>query len=286
MPKANARHLPYLPACDYLARMARNGSPHAPEASSHLGSCTLLASDFHLGIPDHPMAGAVHAWLDYAADRTRHLILNGDLFDFWFEYRHAIPRKHTRILGHLAALVDSGMHVDFIGGNHDWWAGSYLAEEVGLHLHHDPIRISLHGKDAWIAHGDGIGRGDLGYKGLRWVLRSPLTQWGFRWLHPDLGARVASRISRTTPGPRQGQGSTPHPRVRALEAWAGSRLLEDPSLDYVVFGHTHVPQRIEVAPGRFYLNAGDWLHHGTWIEFEEGAPPQLLRWNGAPEPLT
>jgi UDP-2,3-diacylglucosamine hydrolase len=244
---------------------------------------TLVASDFHLGIPDHPMVRDVHAWLDYAADRTRHLIINGDLFDFWFEYRHAIPRKHTRILGHLAALVDSGTRIDFIGGNHDWWAGSFLSDEVGLHLHHHPVKMSLGGQEAWIGHGDGLGRGDLGYRALRRILRSRITQWGFRWLHPDLGARIAGRVSRTMPGARQSEGSPPHPRVRALETWARGKLEQDLDLDLVILGHTHVPQRIEVGPGRFYLNAGDWLHHGTWLEIEADSPPQLLRWAGGPE---
>lgn len=232
------------------------------------------------------MATQIHAWLDYAANRTRHLILNGDVFDFWFEYRHVIPRGHTRILGHLAALVDAGIRIDFVGGNHDWWAGSFLSEEVGLILHHDPVIMDLGGWRTLVAHGDGLGRGDLGYRCLRWTLRSPLTRTAFRWLHPDVGAWVAGRVSRTTPSPRVSTGPRVHPRVRALERWAGNALNADPALDCVVLGHTHVPQRIETAPGRFYLNAGDWLRHGTWVEFRSGHAPEILAWkDGSGDPL-
>jgi UDP-2,3-diacylglucosamine hydrolase len=240
----------------------------------------LVASDFHLGIPNHPMSAALHAWLDHAADRTQHLILNGDVFDFWFEYGHVIPRGHTRILGHLAALVDAGMRIDFVGGNHDWWAGSYLAEEVGLILHHHPFVMDLAGLRILIAHGDGLGQGDLGYRALRWTLRSPITRTAFRWLHPDIGGWAAGRVSRTTPTPRQGPGPPVHPRVAHLARWAEARMIDDPDLDGVILGHTHVPQRIEIARDRYYLNAGDWLHHATWVELSPGAPPELLAWNG------
>jgi UDP-2,3-diacylglucosamine hydrolase len=240
----------------------------------------LVASDFHLGIAHHPHVRAIHSWLDYAADRTRHLILNGDVFDFWFEYGHVIPRGHTRILGHLAALVDAGTRIDFFGGNHDWWGGSYLAGEVGLVLHPDPTVMDLAGLRVLVAHGDGLGQGDLGYRALRWTLRSPLTRAAFRWLHPDVGARIAGRVSRTSPAPRQAAGSPVHPRVEHLTRWAEQSLMEDPDLDGVILGHTHVPQRVELAPNRYYLNAGDWLHHTTWVELNPDEAPALLAWNG------
>jgi UDP-2,3-diacylglucosamine hydrolase len=245
----------------------------------------LVVSDIHLGVTPPEGVRAFHAWLDQEASATNHLVLNGDLFDFWFEYRSVIPRGHTRTLGRLAALVDAGVRIDFLGGNHDWWGGSFLRDEIGLHVHPDPLRLKLAGHETLLAHGDGLGQGDLGYRMLRTLLRGTLTQWAFRWLHPDLGARVAQRVSRT-----ELRSGPPEPRVlarsEALSRWARERLLEDEALDAVVLGHTHLPKREEVAEGRFHLNAGDWLTHRSWIRFTPDHPPELLRWNdGLPEPF-
>ncbi len=234
----------------------------------------LVVSDIHLGAIDLEQERRFRRWLEAAADRTRHLVINGDLFDFWFEYGSVIPRGYTRTLAILAAMVDSGLRVDFLGGNHDWWGGSYLEEEVGVHFHRDPVELDLAGHRTLVAHGDGLGRGDLGYRALRMVLRGGLTRWGFRWLHPDVGAKIARRVSRTE---TREAGPVPpsRERVAALERWARDQLLEDDDLDLVILGHTHHPQRKEISPGRFYINSGDWIHHCSWVEIHQGEPPRL-----------
>ncbi len=243
----------------------------------------LVASDQHLGAAPPERAAAFRSWLEQVPDRGRHLVLNGDLFDFWFEYGSAVPRGHTRVLGALAALVDAGVRIDFLGGNHDWWGGSFLRDEIGLHVHPDPVVLELGGRRALVAHGDGLGRGDLGYRVLRGILRSRFARWGFRWLHPDVGAGIARAVSRT-----EERSDASHPRIleRAseLERWARERLLADETLDAVLLGHTHRPARVTIAPGRHYLNSGDWLLHCTWVEFSPGEDPRLLAWNdGTPE---
>lgn len=255
-------------------------APHLMLAPMKNAAPVYLASDAHLGAGPPEMAAAFHDWLEFAAERAGLLFINGDLFDFWFEYRTVIPRGHTRTLGLLARIVDAGIPVHLMGGNHDWWGGRYLTEEVGVTFHRDPTRMRLAGHRCLVAHGDGLGRGDLSYRILRAVLRGRLTRWAFRWLHPDVGAAVARLVSRTElrfgePDPKAER------RSRALEGWARNLLEEDDGLDVVILGHTHIPKRVEVAPGRFYLNAGDWLHHGTYVVLEEGRPPILERWSGA-----
>jgi UDP-2,3-diacylglucosamine hydrolase len=177
--------------------------------------------------------------------------------------------------------VDSGIRVDFVGGNHDWWGGSYLEEEVGVQFHRQPVRLEVAGARALVAHGDGLGPGDRGYRVLSSVLRNRLTCWAFRWVHPDLGARVARFVSRTDRRPSVVEDGSPALALRApiLERWAREELLADPELDLVLLGHTHTPVKREVAPGRFYLNSGDWLHHRTFLELREGSAPQLLTWS-------
>jgi UDP-2,3-diacylglucosamine hydrolase len=255
-------------------------------------SPSYVASDIHLGSGHPERAEAFRSWLEAVAERTKHLVLNGDVFDFWFEYGSVIPRGHTRTLALLARMVDAGVRVDFVGGNHDWWGGSYLEGEIGVHFHRKPVRLQLAGRTALVAHGDGLGDGDRGYRILSSVIRNPLVCWAFRWLHPDVGAGIARAVSRTEDRGRTGpvggtteggRGGGLAARAPVLERWARDQLLADPELDLVLLGHTHVPTRREVAPGRFYLNSGDWLHHRSYVEVREGEPPRLLRWDGAPQ---
>ena len=239
----------------------------------------LVVSDVHLGGIPPDRAFRFRTWLEAAASRTHHLVINGDLFDFWFEYGSVIPRGYTRTLAILARMVDAGIRVDFVGGNHDWWGGSFLEDEIGVHFHRDPVQLRLAGYETLVAHGDGLGRGDLGYRVLRRILRGTFTRWAFRWLHPDVGAWVAGQVSRTQH--REGQPVPPSPeRIKALERWARDRLLEDDGLDLVLLGHTHHPQSREVGPGRYYLNSGDWIHHCTWIEIHPEGPPRLCSIDG------
>lgn len=237
-----------------------------------------LSSDVHLGAVPDTTEAAFLSWLQHCREAASRVILNGDLFDFWFEYKSAIPRGHTRVLGALAALVDSGIPVLLMGGNHDWWGGSYLRDEIGVEFHQEPATVDLQGRKTLIAHGDGLGGGDLGYRMLRLLLRGALTRFAFRWLHPDVGAWVARRVSHTSERPET-SGEKLDGRARFLEKWAGERLAEDPDLDLVILGHSHVPVVKEMGPGRYYLNAGDWVFHQSYAVLESDKPPVLLDWS-------
>jgi UDP-2,3-diacylglucosamine hydrolase len=238
-----------------------------------------VASDVHLTPRSVERGRPFLEWLGWAASNSSRIVLNGDIFDFWYEYGSVIPRGYTRLLGLLAEIVDGGVPVDFMGGNHDWWVDSYFEDELGVRVLREPTRLQLAGHETLLAHGDGLGSGDLGYHALKVVLRGRLTRWAFRRLHPDLGAWIARKVSKTdfrTSVPSEGHIG----RARSLESWAKERLAEDPSLGMVVLGHTHIPALVELFPGRWYVNTGDWIHRRSYLRIQEGEPPVLLEWPG------
>jgi len=239
----------------------------------------VIVSDIHLGAVPAATENAFRAFLGWVGDHASGLLINGDLFDFWFEYRTVIPRKHFRVLAALADLVDGGMPVTFLGGNHDAWTGNVLARDVGLEIASEPLERTIAGRRAMVVHGDAVGEGDLPYRMLRKVLRSRAAVWGFRRLHPDTGARIAGWAS-STEGRVSGERAMEAERSRAahIEAWARQEIERRPELELIVAGHAHHPTRVEVAPGRFYLNAGDWVHSFTYAELREGEPPTIERW--------
>jgi UDP-2,3-diacylglucosamine hydrolase len=236
-----------------------------------------VASDVHLTPRAVERGRPFLEWLGWAASNSSRIVLNGDIFDFWYEYGSVVPRGYTRLLGLLAEIVDSGVPVDFMGGNHDWWVDSYFTDELGVRVLKEPTRLQLAGHETLLAHGDGLGSGDLGYKALKIVLRGGLTRWAFRRLHPDLGAWIARRVSKT-----EFRDSVPSEghlgRARFLESWAKERLSEDASLELVVLGHTHIPARAEIFPGRWYVNTGDWIHGRSYLQIKGGEAPELLEW--------
>jgi UDP-2,3-diacylglucosamine hydrolase len=238
----------------------------------------LIVSDIHLGAVPASTERAFRDFLAYAKEHASGLLINGDLFDFWFEYRTVMQREHFRVVAQLADLVDSGVPIWFMGGNHDAWGGSFLRDQVGVHMLPDPTVTELGGRRTLVVHGDGVGKGDWGYRALRWLLRNRLTVFAFRQLHPDWGSRIARAVSTT----EEKTGREPkRARCRAefVQQWATERLAEDPSLQLVVAGHVHLPAVVEIEPGRFYVNSGDWLFHFTYVRLPaDGSAPKLLRW--------
>jgi UDP-2,3-diacylglucosamine hydrolase len=141
--------------------------------------------------------------------------------------------------------------------------------------------MQLGGQRALVAHGDGLGAGDLKYRALKAVIRSRAAIAAFRALHPMLGLRLAERVSSTDAKP--GEAAQLAGRAAFLEEWARARLAEDAGLGFVVCGHSHVPALVPVSEGRFYLNAGDWLRHFSYVRLEDGVPV-LARWGAQREP--
>lgn len=235
-----------------------------------------ITSDVHLGAVPQSTERAFLSFLEHVGAEASRLIIPGDLFDFWFEYGEVIPGEHFRTLAALSEIVDAGVPVLVTGGNHDAWGGSFLEEHVGVTFHAGHLRTELAGRPALLAHGDGLGKGDLKYRALKLLLRSRPAILGFRALHPELGLRLARRVSTTEAKSDNDAGKLG--RARFIESWARDTLAARPELAYVVCGHAHLPAVEEVEPGRYYLNAGDWLSHWTYITVDQAGRPELASW--------
>lgn len=236
------------------------------------GKSVFFASDLHLGAPNAVASAerekAFVAWMDSVKPRAAALYMVGDVFDFWFEYRHAIPKGFARIQGRLADWADSGIPVFLFTGNHDLWMRDYFTQEFGIQVIYEPVRHVWGGKHLVIGHGDGLGPGDTGYKLLKRLFTFKPFQTLYRWVHPDLGIGLASWLSR---GSRARTGHedyamtdvTPEP----IYLWALDAHRAHPA-DYWIFGHRHFPVVAEFPDGRgTYVNLGDWIKWRSWGEY-------------------
>jgi UDP-2,3-diacylglucosamine hydrolase len=236
----------------------------------------FITSDVHLGAVPESTERRFVRFLEHVGAEGSRLILPGDLFDFWFEYGDVIPGEHFRVLAALADLVEAGVPVTVTGGNHDAWGGRFLEEHVGVAFHAGHVRTEIAGRPALLAHGDGVGTGDLKYRALKKLLRNRVTIAAFRALHPELGLRLARRVSSTEAKADSDPGKLG--RAAFIEEWARQQLAAEPDLTYVVCGHAHLPAVLEVTDGRFYLNAGDWLSHCSYITVTANGEPSLRTW--------
>jgi UDP-2,3-diacylglucosamine hydrolase len=125
-------------------------------------------------------------------------------------------------------------------------------------------------------HGDGVGRGDLRYRALKALIRSRPIVAAFRTLHPEVGLRIAHRASSTEAKTGDDPGAIG--RARFLEEWARGTMAAEPDLGWVVCGHAHLPALLEIGPGRYYVNAGDWLSHRSYVTVDADGQPTMHHW--------
>lgn len=236
-----------------------------------------FASDFHLGIPDHSGSlvreKRLVEWLAMAQKDAAAIFLMGDLFDFWFEYKTAIPRGYARLFGKLAEITDSGIPIHLFLGNHDMWAFSYLTQELDIQLHKHAEFFQFGGKNFYLAHGDGLGPGDHGYKFIKKVFASPFNQWLFRQLHPDFGIRMAlfwSRRSRKVNVEKERKREDINLQyIRERITVHSEAVVKDhPELDYLLYGHYHCPVETRIGQQAVQIVLGDWITHFTYAVFD------------------
>jgi UDP-2,3-diacylglucosamine hydrolase len=231
-----------------------------------------FASDQHFGIPNHDKSlerekKFVH-WLDTIKKDAEVLFLLGDLFDFWFEYKRVVPKGFVRVLGKLAELRDAGIPIYFFVGNHDLWMHGYFEQELNIPVYHTPKEFTLNGKEFLIGHGDGLGPGDKGYKRMKKVFTNPFCKWLFKWLHPDIGVKLAQYLSTKN---KLISGEEDVKFLGEENEWLvqyAKKKLETKHYDYFVFGHRHLPMEIEVGNASTYINLGDWITHFTYAVFD------------------
>lgn len=202
-------------------------------------------------------------------ERPESLYIVGDLFDYWFEYRTAIPRAFTRTIGAIASLVDAGVKVEYLIGNHDFGHRDFFEQEIGVRVHHDDIEREIAGRRCYLAHGDGKAFNDTGYMILKKVLRARISKGLFRLIHPDIGIGAASYISHRSRGYTAGkdyQGEKPG-ESDGLYAFAERKITQE-GLQLVVMGHSHRPRRVDL-PGGSYINLGTWLNDRSYLVLDE-----------------
>ena len=225
-----------------------------------LTSPCYIISDAHLGVAPRNTERELVGFLRGLATRAGSLVINGDLFDFWFEWKSVIPRSSFRALAALAELRDLGLPILWIAGNHDCWGDEILRNDIGVEYHVGSWSGNLAGWNARVEHGDGLReKEDRGYRMVRPIMRNRLAIRAFRALHPDWASSLAmgsSGASRNYRSRDEGRG---------LRAIAMSELERNRDVQLLIYGHSHVAALEQAPAGGVFANAGSWLDAPTYL---------------------
>lgn len=228
-----------------------------------------FVSDFHLGERDRGRdirkLELFDKFLSKISSDLSHLIILGDLYDFWFEYRYLIPKHNLSILFRLRDLVKSGVRVTYICGNHDFWIGDFMQSELGFEVEMDQLVLDTPRGKILALHGDGIAPSDYKYRLLKRVLRNRAGIALYRQLPTTIAYKLALAVSG---GSRHyGEQKPTDKFVSEYHDFARQKFSE--GYHAVICGHIHWPELVDI-DGNFYINCGDWLNYFSYVRLENG----------------
>ena len=220
-------------------------------------------SDAHLSFKSGKTEQLLNGFLKDIQSRAGHLYIVGDLFDFWLEYKYAIPAAFLKTLSSLLTLTESGIKVRYLPGNHDFWMLDFLEKQAGVELVGDTFDIEHFGKKIHLFHGDGLAYDDHGYRFIKKLFRFKPFIWLYRQLPVGLAYRLAHKSSNasreyTSKKPKDLQGYYDYAETKIKAGY-----------DAVIMGHTHVPE-IKKLDGGLYINTGDWFNSRSYVVLSDG----------------
>ncbi len=232
----------------------------------------FFASDFHLGVPNDKASMLreikICEWLERIKNEAEKLFLVGDIFDFWFEYKHVVPKGYLRFLGKIAELSDNGTKIYFFKGNHDVWMFDYFEKQLNVEIISNELIIEKNNYKFFIHHGDGLGPGDKSYKFLKNIFRNKIAIWAFKWLHPDIGAWIAKTASKNSRiSQNQNDKSYLGDDKEFLTLFCKEYISKN-DINFFIFGHRHLPIDKNISEKSRYINLGEWVNDFTFAEFD------------------
>lgn len=224
-------------------------------------------SDAHLGISpegvvphrEERLVELLNQWRGNAS----HVVLVGDLFEFWYEYSYYIARDHFPLFMALWNLVHEGTEVHLICGNHDFAYDKFFPEVLGVQVHKSLV-LEIQGKRLFFKHGDGVAKSDGGYRFMRKILDFPLNQFLFRQLHPDWGMALARFVGRKS----RKIGESRKIRLEEYLNW-GNEVLQQENCNFCIHGHHHISGIWKVDNGTV-ASAGEWIWNPAYLQLENG----------------
>jgi UDP-2,3-diacylglucosamine hydrolase len=192
------------------------------------------------------------------AESAGHLVLLGDIFDFWFDYPHFRLRGYEDVLQALDAVLTAGTVIHFVGGNHDVWAAAYMQERFGCGVRPLHSALAAGGRRVQLVHGDGLFKLDWAYGAFRTMVRAKAGVALAKSLHPEILFALSTWLSGRSRCATRDEAAVIESRAAAwlrAQAPPGSTPAD---WDLMVIGHVHHGFAVS-AQGRTLAALPGWL---------------------------
>ena len=226
-----------------------------------------FAGDFHLGKPSSSISLQrelkIVNWLDYIKKDAQELFLMGDIFDFWFEYKDVRPKENLLFINKISELIKLNINIHYFKGNHDLWMLDFF-KNMGIKLYDDPHLFILNNKKLLVGHGDGLGKGDYGYKLLKIIFISKLCQYLYRLIPSKIGIKIGKIWSGSHREVKRDYNSKKN-NDRLINYC--KNFEKKNQNDVYIFGHSHHKSKVKINNNSMYYNAGEWMVGSSYLMF-------------------
>lgn len=232
----------------------------------------IILSDVHLGTYG---CHAEELLIYLQSVIPKKLILNGDIIDIWQFSKRYWPESHMRIVKHIMGLMEKGVPVHYITGNHDEMLRKFVGFGMGsLHIENKLV-LNLDGKKAWIFHGDVF---DVTMQHSKWLARLGAIGYDALILINRLFNHLSQSLGRGKLSLSKKIKNSVKSAVKFINDFeqTAADIAISNGYDFVVCGHIHQPEikTIVNKEGQVvYLNSGDWIENLTSLEYQDG------KWN-------
>jgi len=235
-------------------------APEQPAVDTEPTVIFVSDSHFHLE-PNADEAARLEQFLLLLDDARAadHLVLLGDIFDFWFDFQHFRLKGYESLLSALDGVRGAGTEIHFIGGNHDIWAADYFHQRYGCSRDGAAQTIQFGSRRVLLTHGDGLLKFDWAYNSFRAMVRTRVGIAVAKSLHPELLYHFSTWLSGHSRGATRDEASA---LDRLAQRWFERQT--DPPWDLMIMGHIHHGYLLQRGPRQLAALAGwfDPLSYG------------------------
>ena len=228
-----------------------------------------VISDFHLATH----ASKARSLLKYLKSiQPQILVLNGDIVDSWRFSRNYFPKSHMKVIRQLLKMLEKGVRVVYITGNHDDVFRKFNNTRLGNFSIVNQYEMNVADQKIWIFHGDVF---DHIIHHSPWLAKLGAAAYGFLTIFNKFINVFLKLFSGREMILYKSMKDRIAKRKKVLTNFekAIANAAVNKNVDLVICGHTHIPvdKQIETDKGSVrYINCGDWVEHFSAAECTNG----------------
>ena len=200
------------------------------------------------------------------------LVLNGDIIDSWRFSRNYFPKSHSKVIRQLLKMMEKGIQVVYITGNHDEFLRKFNLTHIGNFKIVNQFIIELMGEKTWIFHGDIF---DDVIHQSKWLAKIGSAVYGYLSVFNKMVNQIliiAGKNEIILYKKLKKYLVKDKLNLSKFESLIGNAAISQ-GYKNVICGHTHFPKEKQITINEKtirYLNCGDWVEHFTAVEYYNG----------------